>query len=83
MKSNTKSSVTLPAEEVALVEKLRKRLGAKTKVEVIRRGLRLLRDQTDRERLRAAYERAAAELRDVTVTELSDLEGLVDEGLDD
>jgi len=39
MKSNTKSSITLPAEELALVEDLRLTLKVRTKVEVVRRGL--------------------------------------------
>src|SRR3972149_10166317 len=54
MKSNTKSSVTLPPEELRLVIDLQRRLRAKSKVEVVRRGLRLLRDVTDREALRGA-----------------------------
>ena len=44
MKSNTKSSITLPAKELALVDQLRKQLKLKTKVEVIRRGLLLLKN---------------------------------------
>lgn len=81
MKSNTKSSVTLPAEELELVEKLRKSLGAKTKVEVIRRGLRLLHEVTDRQRLKEAYEEAARAVRESVESELEDLDDLVDEGI--
>jgi len=82
MKQNTKSSITLPHEELLLVNSLKKRLGAKTKVEVIRRGLYLLRDTTEREALRRAYARAAQQVRDVTRTELEELDGLSSEGLD-
>ncbi len=76
MKKNTKSSITLPAEELALVVRLMKQLGAKSKVDVIRRGLRLLRDSTEREQLRAAYAEAARKVRDITNQELKDLDHL-------
>jgi hypothetical protein len=83
MKSNTKSSITLPSEEIALVNRLKKRLGAKTKVEVIRRGLYLLRDTTERDALRKAYAKAAVAVRSSTLQELEELEQLTPEGLDD
>jgi len=51
MKSNTKSSITLPPEELKLVVSLQARLKAKSKVEIVRRGLRLLQEATDRESL--------------------------------
>jgi Arc/MetJ-type ribon-helix-helix transcriptional regulator len=54
MKANAKSSITLPAGEVSMVNRLMKTLGAKSKVEVIRRGLRLLQETTDRAALRKA-----------------------------
>jgi hypothetical protein len=86
MKSNTrssaKSSITLPREELQLVNKLKKRLRAKTKVEVIRRGLYLLRDTTDREALRQAYARASSAVRSSTLAELAELDGLSGEGLE-
>jgi hypothetical protein len=82
MKVNTKSSITLPQEELRLVNKLKKRLGAKTKVEVIRRGLYLLRDTTDREALRQSYATAAAAVRSSTLAEMSELDGLSSDGLD-
>ena len=82
MKMNTKSSVTLPAEELELVNTLRKQLGLKSKVEVVRRGLRLLKETTDRDALRSAYEKAAAQVRDVTAQELDALDHLVAEGLE-
>ena len=83
MKVNTKSSITLPHEELLLVNKLKKRLGAKTKVEVIRRGLYLLRDTTDREALRQAYATAAKAVRASTLAELGELDVLSSEGLDE
>ncbi len=76
MKVNTKSSITLPHEELLLVNKLKKRLGAKTKVEVIRRGLYLLRDTTDREALRQAYAAAAKAVRSSTRVEMGELDAL-------
>ena len=81
MKSNTKSSITLPPEELALVESLKKRLRAKTKVEVVRRGLYLLRDTVDREALRARYAEASRRVRASTLEEIADLDALADEGL--
>jgi hypothetical protein len=83
MKSNTKSSITLPAAEVLLVNGLMKRLGARTKVEVVRRGLKLLKETTDRVALRNAYAQAAKAVRKSTVAELAELDSLSAEGLDD
>ena len=83
MKSNTKSSITLPAEELAMVEGLRKRLRAKSKVEVVRRGLYLLRDSVERESLRAQYAEASRRVRKSTLAELNDLDPLSAEGLDE
>lgn len=81
MKSNTKSSVTLPPDELRLVIELQKRLGAKSKVEVVRRGLRLLREVTDREALREAYRNASQATRASLTSELEELDHLSDEGL--
>lgn len=83
MKSNTKSSITLPPEELKLVISLQSRLKAKSKVEVVRRGLRLLAETTDRERMREAYRRASLDTRKSLARELRDLDPLVDEGLGD
>lgn len=82
IKNNTKSSVTLPYEELQLVNRLEKRLGAKSNVEVIRRGLYLLRDTTERESLRQAYAQAARRVRATTESELAELDHLSAEGLD-
>ena len=82
MRINTKSSITLPAEEVRVVEQLRKRLRARTKVEVIRRALRLLQETTDRAALRRAFREASIACRDVTLKEIGELDDLTSEGLD-
>jgi Arc/MetJ-type ribon-helix-helix transcriptional regulator len=83
MKSNTKSSITLPPEELKLVLALQQRLQAKSKVEVVRRGLRLLKETTDRESLREAYRRASAATRASVSSELEELDHLASEGLDE
>ena len=82
MKTNTKSSITLPAPELELVHDLMKALKAKTKVEVIRRGLALLKEATDRKSLRAAFKHASEATRGVIQSELDELDALTDEGLD-
>lgn len=83
MKSNTKSSITLPPEELRLVLSLQAKLKAKSKVEVVRRGLRLLQEVTERELLREAYRRASLATRDSLAYEIEELDSLVAEGLDE
>lgn len=83
MKSNTKSSITLPPRELELVRKLKAKLKAKSNVEVVRRGLRLLQEATDRERLRDAYRHASRATRSSLAEELAELDHLVAEGLDE
>jgi hypothetical protein len=83
MKANVKSSITLPREELRLVNELQKRLRAKSKVEVVRRGLYLLKESVDRDALRAAYAKASAEVRKSTRAEVAELDSLVAEGVDD
>lgn len=82
MKSNAKSSITLPPPELRLVKSLRARLRLKSNVEVVRRGLRLLLETTDRAALREAYRHASAAARRTGARELADLYGLADEGLE-
>jgi Arc/MetJ-type ribon-helix-helix transcriptional regulator len=82
MKSNTKSSVTLPAAELKLVRELRSRLKAKSNVEVIRRGLRLLQETTERRALREAYRAASRATRRSSAEMVRELDHLADEGLD-
>jgi hypothetical protein len=47
MKPHTKSSIPLPPEELKLVKALQDRLKVRSKVEVVRRGLRLLQETMD------------------------------------
>jgi Arc/MetJ-type ribon-helix-helix transcriptional regulator len=81
MKSNTKSSITLPPDELRMVRALQVKLKAKSKVEVVRRGLRLLRDATEREALREAYRQASRATRASLSSELKELDHLSAEGL--
>ncbi|HUG52882.1 MAG TPA: hypothetical protein VMR21_04755 [Vicinamibacteria bacterium] len=81
MKTNTKSSITLPPEELRMVVDLQAKLKARSKVEVVRRGLRLLRDVTEREALREAYRSASRATRDSVSRELGELDHLAGEGL--
>ncbi|MHB8417820.1 MAG: hypothetical protein ACYDCL_07075 [Myxococcales bacterium] len=81
MKSNTKSSITLPPEELRLVRKLKSRLAVKTNVEVVRRGLHLLEETVDREALREAFRKASKATRASLGQELHDLDPLSGEGL--
>lgn len=82
MKSNAKSSVTLPAEELELVLKLKRRLRVKSNVEVVRRGLRLLQETTDRAALRESYRQASDAVRKQNASDMKELDGLIDEGID-
>ena len=82
MKAAAKSSITLPPSELRLVAALKERLGLKSNVEVVRRGLRLLQETTDRRTLREAYRAASRATRASLVRELGEFDGLVDEGLD-
>lgn len=82
MKTNTKSSITLPGPELEMVIKLMKSLKAKSKVEVIRRGLCLLQESTDRKILRASFKKASEATRVNIQRELDDLDHLTNEGLD-
>ena len=82
MKVNTKSSITLPPDELKLVLSLQARLKARTKVEVVRRGLRLLQEVTDRVSLREGYRRASNATRASLSVELKELDPLAGESLD-
>ncbi len=81
MKKNTKSSITLPPKELELVLELQAKLNARTKVEVVRRGLRLLQEVTDRESLREGYRQASRATRASLAAELEELDHLAAEGL--
>jgi hypothetical protein len=82
MKWNVKSSITLPPEEVRLVRSLKARLKLKSNVEVVRRGLHLLRETTERRALRDAYRAASRATRESLARELEELDHLSSEGLD-
>jgi hypothetical protein len=82
MKKHTKSSITLPPDELKLVVALPARLRAKSKVDVVRRRLRLLSEATEREALREGYRAASAATRAMVAEELRDLDGTIDEGLE-
>ncbi len=82
MKNNTKSSITLPAQELKLVNELMKSLKAKSKVEIIRRGLSLLKETTDRKSIREAYRNASIATRAFSRSEIEELDELANEGLD-
>ena len=73
MKSTAKSRITLGPDEVKLVASLQAKLKAGSKVEVIRRGLRLLEATTNREELREAYRRASLATRKSVGEELREL----------
>jgi len=81
MKKHTKSSITLPPAELKLVTTLQARLRAKSKVEVVRRGLRLLQDVTDRKAIREGYRAASLATRDSLADEMRELDPLIADGL--
>ena len=59
-----------------------KKLQAKSKVEVIRRGLTLLKQSLDRSELKMAYVKAAEAVQKYGSKEVQELDKLSDEGLD-
>jgi len=81
MRPNTKTRICLSPEELGLVVALQAELGAKSRIEVVRRGLQLLKDTTDRESLRAAYRRASAATRATALSEPQELGHLAVESL--
>ena len=81
MKSNTKSSITLPPAEVRLVQSLKACLRLKSNVEVVCRGLRLLQETTERRALREAYRAASRATRASLAREIDELDHLSGEGL--
>ena len=64
-----------------MVLALQAKLKAKSKVEVVRRGLRLLHEVTEREALRKAYREASRATRASLSLELDELDHLASEGL--
>lgn len=85
MKTNTqraKSSITLPAAELQRVKRLKTKLRLRSNVDVVRAGLRLLEQSTDRDLLREEFRRASLATRDALRAELDELDHLSSEGLD-
>src|SRR5437879_2896634 len=82
MKSYTKSTVALPADELGRVKRLKAWLGLRSNVAVVRAGLRLLEETTDREVLRREFAKASAATRESLRGELAELDHLSGEGLD-
>jgi hypothetical protein len=82
MKANTKSSITLPPHEFGLVRSLKQRLKLKSNVEVVRRGLQLLQETTERQALREAFRAASRATRLSTAQTIEELDHLSGEGLD-
>lgn len=82
MSSNAKSSVALQQAELRLVHSLKSRLKLKSNVEVIRRGLRLLQETTERRALKKAYRVASRATQRSTTKEIQDLDHLAGEGID-
>lgn len=81
MKPNTKSSITLPAAELRLVQSLKSRLRLASNVEVVRRGLRLLAETTERQALKEAY-RTASKAARRSRRDVAALDALASEGLE-
>lgn len=82
MKANAKSCITLPPEEYRRVVLLKRRLKARSIVEVVRRGLRLLEEATERDRLRDSFRRASDATRASLAVEIDELDHLTPEGLE-
>ena len=82
MRSNTKSSITLPADELRLVQSLKARLRLSSNVEVVRCGLRLLAETTERKALKEAYRRASQAAPSGTGDAVAAFDHLAGEGVD-
>ena len=83
MKRKAKSAITLPPKELRLVLELHVKFGASSKVDVVRRGLRLPEEVTDQASLRESYRRASLATRESVAKELDELDHLAAEGLDE
>jgi len=85
MKKNTvkKSSITLPPDELAIVEQLLKKLNAKSKVDVIRRALHLLREVTETKLIQEQFTAASLMVREANASDMNELDLLSGEGIPD
>ena len=82
MSAKPKSSITLPPDELKLVTRLRKLTSAKSNVEVVRRGLRLLEKSMSREELRNRFITASEKVSLISKEERQILDKLNSEGLE-
>lgn len=78
-----KSSITLPQEEVAIVNYLKKKLNKKSNVEIVRTGLNLLKKQVDEDIIREKLQEASLLVREVNKKDMEELDSLSFEGLED
>jgi hypothetical protein len=85
MRHNTyiKSSITLPPAELELVNQLMSRLNAKSKVEVIRRGLLLLKEMYEVALLKDQFKHASQLVSEVNREDLEELDFVTGDGLVD
>lgn len=81
--TSSKSSITLPPDELEIVNQLMKNLNAKSKVEVIRRALRLLQEATQRKQLKEQFARASLLVTQHNKEDLDELDSLSFDGLED
>jgi hypothetical protein len=83
MKTDAKSRITLLPEDSKLVATLQVKLKVKSRIEVVRRGLRLLKETMERASLRDTYRAASRATRASLGAELAELDHLTSEGLDE
>ncbi|MGH9340527.1 MAG: hypothetical protein ACRD1R_13280 [Acidobacteriota bacterium] len=81
MNTNVKSSITLPADDLRRVKRLKERLQLKSNVAVVREGLRVLEEKSDREALGQEFRKASLATRQALFEELEELDHLASEGL--
>lgn len=78
-RKNVKSSITLPPAELEIVNELMTKLEAKSKVEVIRQGLALLKLKTDRDSLAEQFRQAVKISNSVPIDKVMSVGILSDE----
>lgn len=78
MKKHTikKSSITLPPNELAIVKELLIKLNASSKVDVIRRALKMLKQATDARLLQEEFTTASLMLRESNREDMEELDDL-------
>ena len=83
MKNNTKSSITLPANEVIVVDMLMKRLKLSSRVSVIRKALEILKEESERTALKEEFRKASTLVQGRNAQDMIALDALSSEGLDE